>query len=132
MQKFKLLNIITLSLTFFCYSNAQSNIIHTSDFEEQETSLPDGWSATADTVVITNDVSYSGTQSVRTPNADPENIVGLSFNPSVNSVLFADYYVITSWLPVSNYSPSILNNWNSMTYKLNSMTQTIKSKIIKS
>ena len=77
---------------------AKIDLPYASDFEHREGSADEAlllkdWAATDTAVVVTDDVAKSGTQSVRIPRADPENILSLRFDPSDSAILFADYYM---------------------------------------
>ena len=76
---------------------AQVSLSYTSNFENSEgfvdgASLSGDWETTDTSVVITNDAAQFGSQSVRIPSADPENIISLGFNPPDNQILFVDYH----------------------------------------
>ncbi len=69
---------------------AQVTLPYTTDFEGP---LSSDWATTDTSIVTASDASQSGTKSVRIPSATPENFLSLDFNPSGNSILFADYYM---------------------------------------
>ena len=78
--------------------NAKVSLPYITDFENQEgfadeAPLAGDWATTDASIVTADDVAKSGTQSVRITSADPENIISLAFNPSVNTILFVDYYM---------------------------------------
>ena len=89
---------LTLPILIISSLFAEISVIYTSDFEAPEgfadgASLSGDWTTTDNTVVITDETAQSGTQSVRIPPADPENILSLHFTPSADTILFADYYM---------------------------------------
>ena len=80
---------------------------YTIDFESHEgfideEPLSGDWKSTDDSIVTTNDVAHSGTQSVRIISANPENIISLRFDSSGSTIFFVDYYMqlTASALPV--------------------------------
>ena len=91
--------IVTLwSFVFALQAYSQVSLPYATDFESSEgfvdgTSLSGDWTTTDLSVVITKDLAHSGSQSIQITSANPENIISLSFDPSDNSVLFADYYM---------------------------------------
>ncbi len=77
---------------------AQVSLPYNSDFEWEEgftTGVPleNNWYTTSDFIVITDEKSYSGSQSVRIPSNTPENILSFDFNLPNEPVLFVDYYI---------------------------------------
>ena len=100
------INFILIFMAFCLKATAQISLPYNSDFENtqaffNETPLSGDWATTDTSVVITDDIAQSGSQSVRIPAATPENIVSLGFDPSGNSILFLDYHakLTTSDLP---------------------------------
>ena len=94
-MRFQQVTLLILSLSSLF---AEISIPYTSDFEApegftNEAPLSGDWTTTDNTIVITDEVAQSGTQSVRISLADPENILSLRFDPSANTILFADYYM---------------------------------------
>ena len=78
-------------------SFAQVSLPYTSDFESSEgfineTPLSGNWSTTDTSIVVTDDTVQSKTQSVRITSANPENVISLRFDPSVDGILFLDYH----------------------------------------
>ena len=74
------------------------SIPYETDFEAGEgyaidNPLSGDWLSTDSSIVVTDEVAYSGTQSVQITSAAPENIISLRFDPSGNSILFLDYYM---------------------------------------
>ncbi len=92
----RLFVVFALFLYGTCLANAQS--LYQTDFEAHEgfvneAPLSGSWSATDSSVVIADDESYLGAQSVFIPSANIENVVSLRFDPSGNTILFVDYYM---------------------------------------
>lgn len=82
--------ILLTSFSAALTATAQVTLPHATDFEAP---LSSDWAITDTSIITANDVSQSGTQSVRIPSATPENFLSLDFDPSGNSIVFADYYM---------------------------------------
>ena len=123
-MRFCLLILFSCSFLVGRFNAQVTNLPYSSDFEVEEgfvveTSPETAWLTTSDFIVVTDDESHSGSQSVRIPH---ENILSLPVNLPDESILFIDYYMqftasafpelplltvpgTTSMLTVQSYEP---------------------------
>ena len=79
--------------------------IYSTDFETTE-EFQNNWYTTSDSIVIIEGASHSGSTSsyVQIPSANPENFISLGFNPPESSILFADYYMQSTFPTLPSFT----------------------------